>query len=164
MSGIKSTVTQATQDQNYNQTMSLITTSGTLELYVLSIDSDVFSVIPQSLVLDVVELNPSQASDIYLDWQQKRIPLISVATGPRTHALIIEGVEDGLHYAFAVTAAPEARKIRISAMKDIDHVDARLKNHAANQYVYQYVQHEDQVWIVPDLELIERELRASGSV
>ncbi|AXI03352.1 hypothetical protein [Aquirhabdus parva] len=164
MNEMKSAGSKSAQQQNFNQTMSLITTSGTLELYVLALDDGILGVLPQSLVLDIVALNPSEANDTYFTWQEKKIPLISVANARRTHALVIEGVEDHLQYAFALISAPITRKIRISAMKDIDSVDKHLANHPAHHYTYQYVQHEDQLWIVPDLELIERELKESGSV
>ena len=164
MSEMKSAVSISAQEQNFNQTMSLITTSGTLELYVLALDDGIHGVLPQSLVLEIVELGSAQANEKYLTWLEKKIPLVSVSTAKKTHALIIEGMEDHLQYAFALTAAPEARKIRISAMKDIDSVSGALAKHAANRFVYQYVQHEEQVWLIPDLELIERELKEGLTV
>ncbi|WP_410210492.1 hypothetical protein [Aquirhabdus sp.] len=164
MNEMKSAGSKSAQGQNFNQTMSLITTSGTLELYVLALDDGILCVLPQSLVLEIIELDVAQANQKHLVWQGKNIPLVSVSTAKKTHALVIEGMEDHLQYAFALTAAPEARKIRISAMKDIDSVSDALAKHAANHVVYQYVQHEDQVWLIPDLELIERGLKEGITV
>jgi hypothetical protein len=152
MSDAKQTASAA---NSFNQAISLLTTSGTLELEVMAVGAGADWVLPLTLVLGCVEITSADLNAQKLTWQDAKIPLIKLAAESFSHALIIEGVQDGLRYAIAMKEIPLTRKIRISALKDIEKIGDFLKNHSKNKYVYQYVQHEEQIWIVPDLDALE---------
>jgi len=152
----KATTPQSTQESGFNQAISLLTTSGTLELNVLSVGASAEWVLPLTLVLATVPLTPEDINKHQVTWEGSTYALAKVTTQTDfTFALIIEGMQDGVRYAIPLKEVPYARKIRISALKDIDEVKGLVKDANKNKYVYQYVQHEDQIWIVPDLEALE---------
>ena len=140
-----------------NQNISLLTTSGTMDLYVLAVGNGATWVLPQTLAVEEITFKPSTDQDKDVVWKGKKIPLVMLA-GKKdvTHALIIEGVQDSLIYAIATTAAPVIKNVRMATLKDTDSLSDAKSTSKASQYVYQHIQHEDQTWIVPDLEEIER--------
>ncbi len=147
---------KSTQESGFNQAISLLTTSGTLELNVLSVGASAEWVLPLTLVLATVPLSAEDISKHQVTWEGTTYSLAKVTTQTNfSFALIIEGMQDELRYAIPLKEVPYARKIRISALKDIDDVKDLVKDSSKNKYVYQYVQHEDQIWIVPDLEALE---------
>ncbi len=138
-----------------NQNISLLTTSGMLEIYVLSVGNGVSWVLPQTLGVEAIALKPTSEKEVV--WQGKKIPLVMLADKKNvTHALVIEGVQDQLRYAIATTSEPTLSNVKMSALKDIDSLADAKGTSKADQYVYQHIQHDDQTWIVPDLEEIER--------
>ncbi len=144
------------QASGQNQNISLLTTSGTLELYVLAVGNGVSWVLPKSLALGEIVLEPKSLVNQQIEWQGHKLPLVVLGTkADMTHALVIEGDQDNLQYAIATTSMPKASKVRISALKDIESV-AETANAKTDQYVYQYVSHDDKTWIVPDLEKLEQ--------
>jgi len=152
----QATASKSAQESGFNQAISLLTTSGTLELNVLSVGASADWVLPLTLVLATVPLTAQDVTKHQVTWEGKTYPLAKVTTDSGfSFALIIEGMQDELRYAIPLKEVPYARKIRISALKDLDSVKGLIKEPAKNKYVYQYVQHEDQVWIVPDLESLE---------
>jgi hypothetical protein len=144
------------QQVGQNQMMSLLTTSGTLELYILMVGKGTPWVLPKSLALDELTLTPASISKQQIEWQGQKLPLFVLGTkSDMTHALLIEGDQDQLCYAIATTQLPIASKIRISSLKDIESV-SDVSTAKADQFVFQYVKHDEQVWIVPDLEKVEQ--------
>lgn len=143
-----------------NQDISLLTASGTMDLYVLSVGNGVSWVLPQSLALEEISLKPASDKDKDVVWKGKKIPLIMLsAKNDVTHALVIEGVQDQLCYAIATTSAPVLSQVRMSALKDVDSVADAKGTSKASQFAYQHIKHDDQIWIVPDLEEIERSFK-----
>ncbi len=145
--------------QPQNQSMSLLTTSGTLELYILAVGKGTSWVLPKSLALDEVTLTTTSLINQQVEWQGQKLPLVVVGTkADMTHALLIEGEQDNLRYAIATLKSPKVSKIRISALKDIDSV-SDVSSAKTDQFVFQYVKHDDQTWIVPDLEKLEKSFK-----
>ncbi len=143
------------QDQNSG----LLTTSGTLELYVLSVGNGTTWVLPQSLVLGEILLEQKSIKDHQIDWDGHKIPLILLGKqAEMTHALVIEGEQDRLCYAIATAQASVPTKVRISALRDIEPMPDKA-NAKTDQFVFQYVTHEEMTWIVPDLEKLEKTLK-----
>lgn len=141
-----------------NQNMSLLTTSGTLELYVLSVGNDTSWVLPQSLALGEILLEPKSVKDHQIDWDGHKIPLVVLGRpADLTRALVIEGEQDQLCYAIATVEASVPSKVRISALRDIEPVLDKA-NAKTDQFVFQYVTHDEKTWIVPDLEKLEKTL------
>ena len=141
-----------------NQNISLLTTSGMLELYILTVGNGASWVLPQTLGVEAITLKPT--SDKEVVWQGKKIPLVMLTDKKNvTHALVIEGVQDQLRYAIATTSEPILSNVKMSALKDIDALADAKATSKADQYVYQHIQHADQTWIVPDLEELERSFK-----
>lgn len=141
-----------------NQNISLLTTSGVLELYVLSIGNGVSWVLPQTLAVEAIALKPTSDKDIV--WQGKKIPLVMLSDKKNvTHALVIEGVQDQLNYAIATTSEPILTSVKMSALKDIDSLPDAKGTSKSSQFVYQHIQHDTQMWVVPDLEEVERSFK-----
>lgn len=142
-----------------DQSISLLTTSGTLDLYVLPVGNGASWVLPKTLVLGELTLEPKSIINQQLDWKGHKIPLVVLGTkADMTHALVIEGDQDQLRYAIATTSLPKSSKVRISALKDIESA-AETANAKTDQFVYQYVTHDEKTWIVPDLEKLEKTLK-----
>jgi hypothetical protein len=134
----------------------LLTTSGTLELYLLSVGKDTSWVLPQSLALGEVLLEQQSLKDHQIDWDGDKIPLVLLdKQANTTHALVIEGEQDQLYYAIATVEASVPCKVRISALRDIEPLLDKA-NTKADQFVSQYVTHDEKTWIVPDLEKLEK--------
>jgi len=153
-----SNVNPAQDNSLSNQNISLLTTSGMFELYVLSMGNGVSWVLPQTLSLEAITLKPN--SDKEIVWQGKKIPLVMLADKKNvTHALVIEGVQDQLRYAIATTSEPILTNVKMSALKDVDALADAKSTSKASQYVYQHIQHAEQTWVVPDLEEIERSFK-----
>lgn len=147
------------QQVGQSQMMSLLTTSGMLELYVLAVGKGTPWVVPKTMALEELTLTPAAISKLQIEWQGQKLPLVVLGTkAEMTHALLIEGDEDHLRYAIATTKLPIASKIRISSLKDIESV-SDVSSVKSDQYVFQYVKHEDQTWIVPDLEQLEQSFK-----
>jgi len=141
-----------------DQNISLLTTSGMLELYVLSVGNGVSWVVPQTLSIEAITFKPT--SDKELVWQGKKIPLVMLADKKNvTHALVIEGVQDQVRYAIATTSEPILSSVKMSALKDVDALADAKGTSKADQYVYQHIQHDGQTWVVPDLEEVERSFK-----
>ncbi len=141
-----------------NQNISLLTTSGMLELYVLSVGNGVSWVVPQTLSVEVITLKPT--SDKEIVWQGKKIPLVMLTDKKNvSHALVIDGVQDQLRYAIATTSEPILVNVKMSSLKDVDALADAKSTSKASQYVYQHIQHADQTWVVPDLEEVERSFK-----
>jgi hypothetical protein len=142
-----------------NQMMSLLTTSGTLELYILSVSKGSSWVLPKSLALDELTLTPASLINQQIEWQGNKLPLVFLGTkADMTHALLIEGENDHMRYAIATTKLPTVSKIRVSSLKDIESA-SDVSNAKSDQFVFQYVQHDDHTWIVPDLEKLEESFK-----
>lgn len=138
-----------------NQNISLLTTSGMIELYVLSVGNGVSWVLPQTLSVESITLKPT--SDKEVVWQGKKIPLVMLTDKKNvTHALVIDGVQDHLRYAIATISEPILSNVKMSALKDIDSLADAKSTSKASQYVFQHIQHDGQTWVVPDLEEVER--------
>lgn len=138
-----------------NQNISLLTTSGMIELYVLSVGNGVSWVLPQTLSVESITLKPT--SDKEVVWQGKKIPLVMLTDKKNvTHALVIDGVQDHLRYAIATISEPILSSVKMSALKDIDSLTDAKSTSKASQYVFQHIQHDGQTWVVPDLEEVER--------
>jgi len=147
------------KDVQQNQSLSLLTTSGTLELYVLAVGKGTSWVLPKSLVLDELTLTPTTLINQQVEWKGQKLPLVVVGTkADMTHALLIEGEQDNLRYAIATLKLPKVSKIRISSLKDIESA-SDVSSAKTDQFVFQYVKHDDQTWIVPDLEKVEKTLK-----
>jgi hypothetical protein len=147
------------QQVGQSQMMSLLTTSGMLELYILAVGKGTAWVLPKTLALDELTLTPASISKLQVEWQGHKLPLVVLGTkADMTHALLIEGDEDQLRYAIATTKLPIVSKIRISSLKDIETV-SDVSSAKADQFVFQYVKHEEQTWIVPDLEQLEQSFK-----
>ena len=141
-----------------SQNISLLTTSGMLELYVLAVGNGVSWVLPKTLAVEEITLKPT--SDKEIVWQGKKIPLVMLADKKYvSHALVIEGAQDNLLYAIATTSVPVVSNVKMSALKDTDSLADAKGTIKASQYVYQHIQHDDQTWVVPDLEEIERSFK-----
>lgn len=141
-----------------NQNISLLTTSGMIELYVLDMGNGVSWILPQTLSVEEITLKPTSDKDVV--WKGKKIPLVMLAAKKDvTHALVIEGVQDNLQYAIATISAPVLSNVRMSALKDTDSLADAKSTSKANQFVFQHIQHNDQTWIVPDLEEIEHSFK-----
>jgi|GEM_PF-3042579 len=148
--------TAAHDDLHRQQLGVLLTTSGVLDLYLLKVAEGLIWVLPQTLVQGVLNWDKPQATGVPVTWQEQAIPLVAEATQMRA-ALVIEGLQEHRLYAIALLQAPEQVRVRISAMKDVDAGDSALV-HQERRYVYQYVKHDDALWVVPDLELLELDL------
>jgi hypothetical protein len=149
------------QQVGQSQMMSLLTTSGTLDLYVLQVGKGVAWVLPKSLALDELTLTPVEIIDQQVEWQGHKLPLVILGTkADMTHALLIEGDQDQLRYAIATTKLPVASKIRISTLKDIES-SSSVSNAKMDEFVFQYVKHDEQTWIVPDLEKLEKSFKTN---
>lgn len=143
-----------------SQNISLLTASGTMDLYVLTVGNGVSWVVPQTLGIEEITFKPSSDKDKTVVWKGTKIPLVMLAAKKDvTHALVIEGVEDQLRYAIATTSAPVVTNVRMSALKDVDALADAKGTSKASQYVYQYIQHDSQTWVVPDLEEVERSFK-----
>lgn len=142
------------------QNISLLTASGTMDLYVLSVGNGVSWILPQSLGVEEITLKLSSDKDKDVVWKGKKIPLVMLgAKKDITHALVIDGVEDNLRYAIATISAPIITNVRMAGLKDTDSLSDAKGTSKASQYVYQHIQHDDQTWVVPDLEEIERSFK-----
>ena len=147
------------QQVGQSQMMSLLTTSGTLELYLLAVSKGTLWVLPKTLALDELTLTPAAIINLQVEWEGQQLPLVVLGSkADMTHALLIEGDQDQLRYAIATTKLPTASKIRISSLKDVESV-SDVSTAKADQYVFQYVKHDEQTWIVPDLEKLEQSFK-----
>ncbi len=143
-----------------NQNISLLTASGMMELYVLSVGNGTSWVLPQTLAIEEITLKPSSDKDKDVVWKGKKIPLVMLAAKKDvTHALVIDGVQDNLRYAIATTSASIISNVRMASLKDTEALADAKGTSKANQFVYQHIQHDGQTWIVPDLEEIERSFK-----
>lgn len=155
-----SNVNPAKDNSLSNQNISLLTTSGMIELYVLSVGNGASWVLPQTLAVEPITLKPASDKDKDVLWKGKKIPLVMLgAKKDITHALVIDGVQDNLRYAIATTSEPIITKVRMAGLKDTDSIADAKGTSKASQYVYQHIQHDGQTWVVPDLEEIERSFK-----
>ncbi len=151
----------AHDDVHRQQLGALLTTSGVLDLYLLKVADGQTWVLPQTLVQGILNWDKPQATGVPVTWQDQPIPLVAETAKMRA-ALVIEGVQEHCLYAIALLQAPEQIRVRISAMKDVDAGDSATA-HQERRYVYQYVKHDDALWIVPDLELLELDLSKTAA-
>lgn len=141
-----------------SQNISLLTTSGMLEIYILDVGNGVSWVLPKTLAVEEITIKPT--SDKEVVWKGKKIPLVMLADKKYvSHALVIEGAQDNLLYAIATTSVPVVSNVKMSALKDKESLADAKSTSKASQFVYQYIQHNDQTWVVPDLEEIERSFK-----
>lgn len=136
-----------------SQTISLLTTTtGFIDIYVLSVDSEPDWIIPQNLVLDTMTVD-AQATVVI--WEGQQIPLKSLlgrsSTLTQAVAVLLEADNDAERIGVLIDTAPHAMRVRISNLRDTN-------DSAVLQYAYQKVLLADQLYQVPDLDRITQSI------
>ena len=137
-----------------SQTINLLTTTtGFIDIYVLSVEGEPDWIIPQNLVIDTVDTTAQSTS---LAWQGQQIPLKSLLgqTPSVTEAIavILEADNDIARIGVLTATPPKPMRVRISNLRDTN--DSSVLPHA-----YQKVLFADQIYQVPDLDRISTSLQ-----
>lgn len=137
-------------DLSQEQIQSLIATStGFIEAYIIPVYGNASIIVPQNMVLSAMNVS----SNIHqVEWHDKLLPTYIVHSPDlRTvTALVIEGDDEATRFAILCDNMPEARRLRISEVQDIDKPVTTL--------IYQYVKVNEQEYQIPHLTNIQKHL------
>jgi len=136
-----------------SQTISLLTTTtGFIDIYVLSVEGEPDWIIPQNLVIDTINV-PAQSTSVA--WEDQQIPLQSLLGNPpgvtEAVAVLLEADNETARIGVLTAAPPTAMRVRISNLRDTD--DSRVL-----PYAYQKVLLAEQLYQVPDLDRITKSI------
>lgn len=131
------------------QTISLLTTTtGMIDIYVLSVEGEPDWIVPQNLVLETLSIVTPATS---VEWQGQQIPLKSLLgkKSPPVSAFVVllEAENDAARIGVVTAMPPTALRVRISNLRDTN--DSQVLVNA-----YQKVLLADQLYQVPDLDRI----------
>ena len=139
--------------QHASQTISLLTTTtGLIDIYVLSVAGEPDWIIPQNLVLDTLTISADATS---VQWKNQQIPLKSllgqnIATAEAV-AVLLEADNDAARIGVLTDAAPKPMRVRISNLRDANDSQVLLN-------AYQKVMLADELYQVPDLDKVTETL------
>ena len=138
--------------QEMSQTISLLTTTtGLVDIYLVTIAGEPEWVIPQNLVLAIDMLDAHATS---AEWEGNTIPVQSFLDtdyeGLGT-LLVIEGSDDQHRIGILTADTPKSMRIRISSLHDTN--DSNVL-----PYAYQKVLLDQQLYQVPDIDRLTAHL------
>jgi hypothetical protein len=127
----------------------IATSTGFIDVYDIAVYGDAHILLPQNMVLSAMKVS---AQLEFVEWHDKQLPTHNLASphSSETTALVIEGDVEQTRFVILSDRMPEALRLRISQMRDIDKATLDL--------VFQYVQVDDKIYQIPNLSQIQAQL------
>lgn len=145
------TLNSALKQINQQELQHLITVStGFIDAYIIHCYDKEPMLLPQNIVLSALDTSTQVDS---VTWHDVELPVYAVNDPANTTgvALVVEGEEVSQRFALLCDAMPNTIRIRISEVVD----DERESDDPS---IYQYVRMADQIFHVPNLSQIQKDL------
>lgn len=139
------------QQVNQQELQHLIAVStGFIDTYVIECHNQPPMLLPQNIVLSALD-SATQVTTV--DWHELKLPVHAIhnPSHQKGVALVIEGEESQQRFALMCNEMPQTMRLRISEVVDAQDIERP-------EEVFQYVKVGEQLFHVPNLQVIEKKL------